>query len=956
MPYNLSIPGQVSEFQLRAIECVAALVPPGGHVIEVGSLFGCSSWAWARSVDPSVTVHCIDPWEKNEGVRPMEARYGVAYGIEQFRAFTADCPNIVAHQGYSPMQFLDWALPVDLYYEDAVHTNPILAQNLDFWSARLAPAGILCGDDFRPRFPDVRSGVHQLAGRFSRALITVDFFWCLLPDPAVLPAAAAVAARLQELSAESDAARRARGFLMSAGPRQPIGPVRRGSSPVLACRLSNEGLDPGPPGRPGPLSAGVRLVSTGATPAVVAEARVPLGLDLLPPDLPRDFDLVLPAGALAPGSYKAVFGLVDGAGAWVHPPDAEAAAGSLLEVVRQLPQERRPLLDAEVVRADFAAAAFADSHGAFGRHLGAGALYYALGHAVRSQVSVCIGSGGGFVPSLMRRAQLDAGIAPAATWLVDANLPELAFGSPGQPGGWMTGESAFLKRERDILVLPMLSVDAARLLAREAIRIDHLHIDGDHSARGVMADFAAFAPLLSAHGVVTLHDLRMPGVDQALGEIARRFPEFELLSLRDLGAGTGIMRRRLPADTPRRPQTTADFVEAGRKVRPDPSPPANEVAASQARSRFERWAYLKTPGFATRYTLAAALIDGPGRVVVEIGGFPSSIAGHLRHSRRLHLIEPYAPAEYCAEVEAAAQQIEVLIHHGDLASVASAAPFARPYALVALGLDLTTGAVDAAALRTGLERFVELCAAAERVAVEVPGHHLSQLTWTHLSTIVAGEVLADITLDLSRDPEADRFHVKDARAQRRLIGFRPKPALAPTTAEVQALITLAARELEVARTAEAAPAEATYRLGERIDFAADGQSARFTRTGWVMQEARHRWMQSTESWLVLAIPAADLAAVVGQTVRLRGRLRPLVHDEHLPTQTLAISVNGIEVHEARHAAPFDLDVSFAAALLEIESPVRIGLFHPDAARPIDLFPASRDLKSLSFAVEWLSLG
>src|SRR4051794_9544102 len=84
MPYNLSIPGQVSEFQLRAIECVAALVPPGGHVVEVGSLFGCSSWAWARSVDPSVTVHCIDPWEKNEGVRLMEARYGVTYGVEQF--------------------------------------------------------------------------------------------------------------------------------------------------------------------------------------------------------------------------------------------------------------------------------------------------------------------------------------------------------------------------------------------------------------------------------------------------------------------------------------------------------------------------------------------------------------------------------------------------------------------------------------------------------------------------------------------------------------------------------------------------------------------------------------------------------------------------------------------------------------------------------------------------------
>lgn len=65
MPYNLRIPGQFTERELWAIEALAKLVPPGGVVVEVGSFLGMSSYAWAKSVDPSVTVYCIDAWEKD---------------------------------------------------------------------------------------------------------------------------------------------------------------------------------------------------------------------------------------------------------------------------------------------------------------------------------------------------------------------------------------------------------------------------------------------------------------------------------------------------------------------------------------------------------------------------------------------------------------------------------------------------------------------------------------------------------------------------------------------------------------------------------------------------------------------------------------------------------------------------------------------------------------------------
>jgi len=65
MAYNLSIPGQITERELWAIETLAKFVPPGGIIVEVGSFLGLSSCAWAKSVHPSVTVYCIDPWDGN---------------------------------------------------------------------------------------------------------------------------------------------------------------------------------------------------------------------------------------------------------------------------------------------------------------------------------------------------------------------------------------------------------------------------------------------------------------------------------------------------------------------------------------------------------------------------------------------------------------------------------------------------------------------------------------------------------------------------------------------------------------------------------------------------------------------------------------------------------------------------------------------------------------------------
>lgn len=289
MPYRLSIPGQVSEYQLRAIELVATLVPEGGCVVEVGSLFGRSSWAWAQSVPPTATVVCVDPWSGNEGAHHVGAEADVSYGYEAFARYTADCPNIVPVRAFSP-DGIAWNRPIDCYYEDAVHTDPVLSKNIGFWSRFLRPAGVLCGDDYRPRFPDVRASAERMARELDRALITVDFFWCLLPDEGRLPEAAAIAAQLRALSAEAAAEKARTPAQIQIIPLlPPPAQIAVGRPREIPLRITNEG------GQPWPDEAGrelqVRATVAGAAAGTARALSIPLRRTQILPDDSIPFNL-----------------------------------------------------------------------------------------------------------------------------------------------------------------------------------------------------------------------------------------------------------------------------------------------------------------------------------------------------------------------------------------------------------------------------------------------------------------------------------------------------------------------------------------------------------------------------------------------------------------------------------------------------------------------------------------
>jgi hypothetical protein len=979
MPYSLDIPGQVSAAQLRAIELVASLVPPDGCVVEVGSLFGRSSWAWGASVDPTVEVHCIDPWEGNVGVRSLEARHGVTYGLEQFVAYTRHLPNIHPHKGYSPRDFRSWDRPIDLYYEDAVHTDPILASNLEFWTSHLRDSGIVCGDDYRPRFPDVKAGAKRLADRLDRELIVVENFWCLLPTDAVCPGAARIADRLRGIARESDAERRARGFVLSMGPRQGMPKVTVGSIPSVSIRASNESLDEWPltGTAGGNLQATVHVFVEGPRRQRVAEKSVPLAATSLQPDMPLDFELELPTAQLPPGPYLAVFGLLDSDGQAAAGREPETAAGATFEILLADPDptplpvlptpaaalsnarpvdERRPLIDHDVVRRDFTSAVFADSHGAFEQHLGAGLLYYALAQAVRAQVAVCIGSGGGFVPSLLRRAQIDAGIKPSRTYLIDANLGELAFGSPVQQGGWMTEENQFLHRESDIVVLTMLSRDAAQAFASQGLMIDYLHVDGDHSTSGVLADLADFLPLLSDHAVVSLHDLRMPSVGAALAQYLESHPRWALMAFPEVGAGTALMRRTASTGVARRPQSLAEFVDVERRVDLNMDKLLDAVRDSQHRSRFERWDYLTSTAYRLRYDIVAGQFDDPGATVVEVGGFPNSILGSLRQAARVFAVEPYAPDEFVRGLEQRGRDLGVpfFLRRGSIGDVALRWSDLGRYRLLALGFDLTSGAPDEEGVIRALIAFARAVVGAEKVAIEVPGYAPSALAFEALESLLIGRKELDIVLDLSKDPVAEQFHVKDSRALRRLVIFEPCAGLDVDGAALRASLMAAAGRVHVARLKEDRATAPPYHLGETIRFTLDGNARPYLRQGWVGAEPRHTWTQGNSSRIVLPLDEASGAPWLAGC-RMLFSLRPLVARETWPSQRLVIRVNGHEVHSGRHDRETTVEADIPPRALAHSHHLVIDLEHPDARRPAELLAGSRDQKLLAFAATELTI-
>jgi Methyltransferase domain len=339
-----------------------------------------------------------------------------------------------------------------------------------------------------------------------------------------------------------------------------------------------------------------------------------------------------------------------------------------------------PLINRElIVRALTHEAPWCGSHGADGDYLGMGLGYYWITYLLRARLAVCLGSGGGFVPRLMRQAQRDLGIeGQARTILVDANRPEAGWGAPA----WLAPDSFFRREYGDVeIVLQTTEAAAQTLFAPQGLTIDYLHIDADHSLAACLADFRAYRPFLRSGSVVTLHDtsLGCAGVTRVV-EYLRTRGDCEVVDFADVGCGTAIVQIVPVPPPPPRPATGGTAVQVRRRA----NAPVFAPAAVG-------WAYLESPAFGVRGVIAASFLRDCS-TVVELGGGKATIDQFLTGSHAsVIVVDPLLPDRTLDTLNGSPCAVEhVRARFQDLDWVVTGA---GSYGIVMLGLELQ-GLVD----------------------------------------------------------------------------------------------------------------------------------------------------------------------------------------------------------------------------------------------------------------------
>ena len=178
--YDLTISGYMSEIELQCIERWASEVPENGVIVEVGSLFGRSAVAWAKSCDPSVTVYCVDSF--------YDPKTDIDF-YDEFLENTKDIPNIISVMAACPWFKYSRHIhkKADVFFLDALHINPNDWDNILFGLRNINSGGLLCGHDYGVAdWPDVTENVKKLEEMLETPVTLYPWtsLWSFVIDPA----------------------------------------------------------------------------------------------------------------------------------------------------------------------------------------------------------------------------------------------------------------------------------------------------------------------------------------------------------------------------------------------------------------------------------------------------------------------------------------------------------------------------------------------------------------------------------------------------------------------------------------------------------------------------------------------------------------------------------------------------------------------------------------------------
>jgi hypothetical protein len=178
---NHSIPRTMTLEGLHYLGAMAKLVPENGIIVEVGPLYGSSTWVLAKNAHPSVKIYSIDTWKDEPWVEALRVKKypdAPALSLNAFKKYTEDCENIYPIQGWAPdIVSTSWNDKIDLFFDDASHGNPGLHNNLNFFKSHLNNKFIICGDDYSSGWRDIISEVDLLTDYLQEDAHAIGRVW-----------------------------------------------------------------------------------------------------------------------------------------------------------------------------------------------------------------------------------------------------------------------------------------------------------------------------------------------------------------------------------------------------------------------------------------------------------------------------------------------------------------------------------------------------------------------------------------------------------------------------------------------------------------------------------------------------------------------------------------------------------------------------------------------------------
>ena len=191
-------------------------LPKDSIVVEIGSALGGSSSIMATA-NPEIKITSIDPFID---LSPLWAILKDTYdkftpnslnndSFDKFKQsdvynreiidklfiedpsgkavcdlVTKKFSNINIVRGFSPNDFSEWDTEIDVYFEDSIHDNPGVHNNLSFWCKKLKPKGYLIGHDYIKschgndtrdcNYPDIVSEFNKLIGQGWDVIAKID--------------------------------------------------------------------------------------------------------------------------------------------------------------------------------------------------------------------------------------------------------------------------------------------------------------------------------------------------------------------------------------------------------------------------------------------------------------------------------------------------------------------------------------------------------------------------------------------------------------------------------------------------------------------------------------------------------------------------------------------------------------------------------------------------------------